>query len=189
MNILKTVSSVALAFATMSASAELLYWTVNDAAFRGLSGAAANFSYATVRDGSNLSGDNAGEQSSDYYTLYTVDAANKTSVKTDQYQFLAGTENAPGIATSTMGEAQPFGDIASGVNTLLFELWDGAGSLVGYSFVGRNQWSSALSALGSDKDSWNGTAYTLTNVVPEPTSGLLLLLGMAGLALRRKRRA
>ena len=38
----------------------------------------------------------------------------------------------------------------------------------------------------------DGTAYTAGNwgnlqVVPEPTSGLLLLLGMAGLALKRKR--
>ena len=31
---------------------------------------------------------------------------------------------------------------------------------------------------------WTGTEY---HVVPEPTSGLLLLLGVAGLALRRKR--
>ena len=29
--------------------------------------------------------------------------------------------------------------------------------------------------------------YTVTGAVPEPTSGLLLLLGMAGLALKRKR--
>ena len=29
--------------------------------------------------------------------------------------------------------------------------------------------------------------YTVTGAVPEPTSGLLILLGMAGLALRRKR--
>ena len=30
------------------------------------------------------------------------------------------------------------------------------------------------------------TAWTQTGAIPEPTSGLLLLLGMAGLALRRK---
>lgn len=32
----------------------------------------------------------------------------------------------------------------------------------------------------------NPTAYDFAGVIPEPTSGLLLLLGMAGLALKRK---
>ena len=32
-----------------------------------------------------------------------------------------------------------------------------------------------------------GTGYGAWNAVPEPTSGLLMLLGMAGLALRRRR--
>ncbi|MGN0832496.1 MAG: PEP-CTERM sorting domain-containing protein [Kiritimatiellia bacterium] len=51
---------------------------------------------------------------------------------------------------------------------------------------------------GLTDDSWFGTAFSFTDAgtsaapnyfsaVPEPTSGLLLLLGMAGLALRRKR--
>ena len=31
------------------------------------------------------------------------------------------------------------------------------------------------------------SAYTTSQMVPEPTSGLLMLLGMAGLALRRRR--
>ncbi len=189
MNILKTVSSMALAFATMSASAELLWWQVQDAAFTGLSGDPANFTYATVRNGYGLTGDDAGvsQDAEYYYHLYTIDAANAASQKSNSYKLWA-TEDGT-AAVSSYGEARPFGDIASTVNTLLFELWDGEDRLVGYSFVGRNQWSSALTTLGSDQDSWNGTAYTLTNVVPEPTSGLLLLLGMAGLALRRKRRA
>ncbi|MBQ0031690.1 MAG: PEP-CTERM sorting domain-containing protein [bacterium] len=34
-----------------------------------------------------------------------------------------------------------------------------------------------------------GTAGSIVESVPEPTSGLLLLLGMAGLALRRGRRS
>jgi len=39
----------------------------------------------------------------------------------------------------------------------------------------------------TDKNAAAGTVGDWTSNVPEPTSGLLLLLGMAGLALRRKR--
>jgi hypothetical protein len=41
---------------------------------------------------------------------------------------------------------------------------------------------------GADFDTFTGTSYAKGDwaAVPEPTSGLLLLLGMAGLALRRK---
>lgn len=40
--------------------------------------------------------------------------------------------------------------------------------------------------LGNTATAGGATAWTSTAPVPEPTSGLLLLLGMAGLALRRK---
>ena len=51
---------------------------------------------------------------------------------------------------------------------------------------------------GLTDDTWSGSAFTFTTAgtssaptyftaVPEPTSGLLLILGMAGLALKRKR--
>ncbi len=187
MNILKTVSSVALAFVTMSASAELLWWQVKDAAFRGLSGADAYFQYATVRDGA---GNAPGEGSaSDYYKLYTVESATGASAATEEYQFWAGTTEPNQSATSTFGGAQLFGEIQDSVTSLLFELWDVNGTLVGFANVSRSSWESALTTRGSGQDAGTGGVYTLSAVVPEPTSGLLLLLGMAGLALRRKRRA
>ena len=45
---------------------------------------------------------------------------------------------------------------------------------------------------GLTSDTWSGAGFTYATggnftAVPEPTSGLLLLLGMAGLALKRKR--
>ena len=56
---------------------------------------------------------------------------------------------------------------------------------------------STYTISGLTDDTWSGSAFTFTTAgtsaspnyfaVPEPTSGLLLLLGMAGLALKRKR--
>lgn len=57
---------------------------------------------------------------------------------------------------------------------------------------------SVYTVSGLSDNSWSGDAFTFTDAgtsanktyittVPEPTSGLLLLLGMAGLALKRKR--
>ena len=57
---------------------------------------------------------------------------------------------------------------------------------------------SVYTVSGLSDNSWSGDAFTFTTAgtsadktyitaVPEPTSGLLLLLGMAGLALKRKR--
>ena len=50
-----------------------------------------------------------------------------------------------------------------------------------------------ISGLDAGGDTWDGGVFTYASgqtftvaAVPEPTSGLLLLLGMAGLALRRK---
>ncbi len=46
--------------------------------------------------------------------------------------------------------------------------------------------SESSSTVYNVADGWQGAGWYTTSSVPEPTSGLLLLLGMAGLALKRK---
>ena len=68
--------------------------------------------------------------------------------------------------------------------TFLFELYN-ADDLVGWysTTVGSQFIASGTNPSGA------ASAYQLTGVVPEPTSGLLSLFGLAALALRRRKRA
>ena len=67
---------------------------------------------------------------------------------------------------------------------------DGAnymGNIGAYTFDSSSDWSvEGMASFIGGGTSGTSTAWS-TAAVPEPTSGLLMLLGMAGLALRRKR--
>ena len=67
--------------------------------------------------------------------------------------------------------------VVSGVSTLTKEI---GASTATVTFMAGN----AASTLNNAS---NWKSYGASSAVPEPTSGLLMLLGMAGLALRRKR--
>ena len=74
-------------------------------------------------------------------------------------------------------------------NSFIFELFVGEGEemqLVGWNSA---SYSEVLKAIASGENPTGSTAYRLTTVVPEPTSGLLSMFGLAMLALRRRRRA
>ncbi len=170
MNILKTVSSVALALAAATASADLLYWQVSNAIgneLSGKNGEPIEFAYASVSIDGGATHLNIYDNDVDtgYWQAYTME----------------------GSAVST--KAAYAGTFASdSVTSFLVELWDNSNNRVGWqsysaSAVANSIWKSDTPAASG------GTPLTVTGVVPEPTSGLLLLLGMAGLALRRKRRA
>ena len=71
----------------------------------------------------------------------------------------------------------------------LFELWrDGETERVGSALY---DWSAVRSYMVDTFNQTGGTPLVVTQpeLVPEPSSGLLLLLGVAGLALRRRRNA
>ena len=57
----------------------------------------------------------------------------------------------------------------------------------GVSFPNQEYPSDWEAFLGNAKDGYTQAGWYQTAAVPEPTSGLLLLLGVAGLALKRKR--
>ena len=63
-------------------------------------------------------------------------------------------------------------------------------SFYSFEITGTTAQSTAVDAIlghNWDPDYLTQGGYTVTGAVPEPTSGLLILLGMAGLALRRRR--
>ena len=169
MNILKTVSSAAMMLAVASASADLLYWQVSDAVGNELSGKQGSpieFAYATVStDGGNT-----------HLNVYNYEQGN------------TGSSRAYAMADdSTSTDAAYVGTFQSEfVTAFLVELWDSGNNRVGWqsysaSAVANSIWKSDSPAASG------GTPLTVTGVIPEPTSGLMLLLGAACLALRRRK--
>lgn len=78
----------------------------------------------------------------------------------------------------------------SGSTSLWMIAVDNAGDIKNF-FVGEEVTMPLPTSSATKPYEWayndNTTAWTAVENVPEPTSGLLLLLGMAGLALKRKR--
>ena len=97
-----------------------------------------------------------------------------------------------GVATFTDSTSYSSGDTAYAAVILWYDK-DGDGKMnVGDSYIATQSSytldsdSNKTVALGMNSMSWT-TIAAPTPPVPEPTSGILMLLGMAGLALRRKR--
>lgn len=179
---MKAIAIAALAVASFAVRADYLYWQIEDARFTTPSGADANFEFATVRNGANATATDHVGSGSEYYKLYTIN--NGQSAATEQFQFYSDLNH----PNSTEGLAQFFGDFSGNVSMFLFELWDADGNLVGYSEKTRQDIVYAIAPTGGF--SGESIAYrplVLQDVVPEPTSGLLVLLGIAALSLKRRR--
>lgn len=166
----------ALACATM-ARADYLYWSVdlNE-------NSPYSFNYATIKgvDGNTTS------------TLGFYGSSSSEQVGTKLYTANYGVNNDYTLGTETGSAFTNVDDYKNKTgSSFLIELWtdgatqDAAATRVGYTSL---LYSSLAQYIYSDMATTGASPYVVTDaqIVPEPTSGLLALLGVAALALKRK---
>ena len=119
----------------------------------------------------------------DLYSNYSSTAA--TATKTSTAMGLADITQS-GLPDGSTEAPQTVYGLVLYVDTATAAAYDGVDAFV-KSYVGSATWQNTtganLSNLASSQANWTAVGAA----VPEPTSGLLMLLGMAGLALRRRR--
>lgn len=170
------IALVALTFAFGVQADSYLYWMVGDSVTLkdgASSSACSDFKSAAVGVLDNATGKNVG-----YLTLYGMNGESS------------------GGATGA-GKGVPYlAGIGSGYETgykFYIELYNDEGKWVGRSeeMLDYNAASKFFEYFGTSTPvakAWTPTIFT-TAAVPEPSSALLMLLGCAGLALKRKKQA
>ena len=96
-----------------------------------------------------------------------------------------GSDDTDRLALGSFGYAGFSGE--SSFTTFLFEVYDRNDNKLGWATL---PYSSASKYIyGDPRNPGSASVFHITSLIPEPTSGLLFLLGAAGLALRRRRMA
>ena len=166
MKTIKLIAVLALTFAASAASAadSYLYWMVEDATY---GGSDVDFEYATISvDGG-----------SSYLSLYSPGASSSET----QYLLSNGGNASYGAPSGV------YAGFTGEVSSFLVELWNDSDARVGWASYNYNSLAEYIYKTTSGGVAT--TPFGVTDVVPEPTSGLLSLFGLAALALRRRRRA
>ena len=154
----KSILAVAVMMAASLLHADLLYWQV-------LEEANITFNYAQL-----------------YYTTDPqASAENGTPIAIGGWY-----DHATLSSTTAKADLSSIKDDISGFYVGFFS------GTTADSALGVSNWLSYSDVLSAMDRSWNDgknvqTHTSVATFVPEPTSGLLLLLGLAGLAVRRKR--
>ena len=184
----KLMTAAAIVCAAIASQAAVVNWTSTTAP--------CFFDTASIAGNGSYSVNTATMKASGYtfsYILAVTDVAT-TESKTVSYNVFTGAFANNGI---TVGSAA--GDIAQGTSydyiiTITTELsdlgkigeWDYSKAVATTTLSGTFTGATGTSTLSSVVP----TTWTVSGAqaIPEPTSGLLLLLGVAGLALRRKQK-
>ena len=163
------VAVVALTAAALADANSLLYWMVDNPTYS-YNNQSVAFDHAKVKA---IDGDV--ENGASY--LYVFNQQGST-----------GYENAYILD----GDGYSTGGIYSGafdgsvVDNFLIELYNASNDLVAWQSIKYSQ-AAANGSIATTMASGGANVLTVSQVVPEPTSGLLLLLGISGLALRRRK--
>ena len=182
----------------LAASADILYWQVNnndaDATARD------TYSYAVLK--ASTSSDTSGTQ---YYVSDNVNASGTSMGAAigrgtfDDGGYVGGVMDASKILSAD-GNNTAYGASGASLSGLYFflELYDSSGNWVGQtnpaqaydslvnSGIVNSDFNPNFNGVNTALGSGIGGTYTS---VPEPTSGLLMLVGLGALALRRRRLA
>ena len=170
--LMKFSAVVAVAMFCGSAAADYLYSMVKDAYYY-FNGESADFDYPKVKgDGNDLDFYGAGESDSLGSKIYSD----------------------PSDSNSSYGAPKDAGfyvyDPTSSYQTFLFEMFnEGSSERVAWQEFSRDTLLTQGNIYDSTSDLSGYNALVVSSVVPEPTSGLLSLFGLAALALRRRKRA
>ena len=172
--LMKFSAVVAVAMVCGSAAADYLYSMVKDAYYY-FNGESADFDYLKVKgDGNDLDFYGAGES--------------------DPVSFGPQISSDPSDRNSSYGAKDDAGfyvyDPTSSYQTFLFEMFNnGSDERVAWQEFSRDTLVAQGNIYNSASDLSGQNALVVSSVVPEPTSGLLSLFGLAALALRRRKRA
>lgn len=113
------------------------------------------------------------------YATFSVPSSTKPLAVNDK----GDTVNAPSTTAFYVGDTE------TTFNTFLVELWLNDGSSetrVGWQTFNRSQFADSIFD-NEKKATGSGTPFSIAAVIPEPSSALLMLFGLAGLALRRRK--